>query len=150
MTVRAPVPDPPAEVARAFDAFPAAVRTRLLEVRALIFSTADGLDGVGPLTETLKWGEPAYLTEASRSGTTIRLGVLRDAPPTPALFVNCQTTLADDFRALAPELECRGSRALLLPATGPLDAEPLRRCLALALTYKRRRRGGPASPTERR
>jgi hypothetical protein len=31
--------------------------------------------GVGALHETLKWGQPAYLTPETRSGTTLRLGV---------------------------------------------------------------------------
>ena len=52
-------PAPPPFVAAAVDAFPAAVRRRLLQVRRLIFETSAALDGVGPLTETLKWGEPA-------------------------------------------------------------------------------------------
>ena len=63
----------PADVAAAFSGFPASVRARLLEVRDLIFETAVAIEGVGPLTETLKWGEPAYLTLATGSGSTIRL-----------------------------------------------------------------------------
>ncbi len=62
----------PAGVAAAFSVFPDRVRARLLEVRDLIFETAASAGGVGPLTETLKWGEPAYLTEATGSGSTIR------------------------------------------------------------------------------
>ena len=61
-------------VAAAYRSFPPAARRCLERIRALIFETAAALDGVGPITETLKWGEPAYLTERSRSGTTVRLG----------------------------------------------------------------------------
>jgi len=57
------------EVAAAFDGFPTPVRRRLLEVRSLIFATAARSNEVGPLTETLKWGEPAYLTEATEIGS---------------------------------------------------------------------------------
>jgi hypothetical protein len=46
-------------VSRAFDALPAPIGKRLLQVRALIFATAAAHDEVGRLTETLKWGEPA-------------------------------------------------------------------------------------------
>ena len=38
----------PADVAAVFSAFPERVRTRLLEVRELIFETAANLEGVGP------------------------------------------------------------------------------------------------------
>jgi hypothetical protein len=46
-------PSIPAAVAAAFATFPAPVRLRLLEVRTLIFTTAEKA-GVGPLAETLK------------------------------------------------------------------------------------------------
>ena len=59
---------------------------RLHEMRALIFAAAEAT-GTAPLTETLKWGQPAYLP-AKRAGTTIRLGVEGGHP---ALFVHCQT-----------------------------------------------------------
>jgi len=69
-----------ADVAAVFRAYPAPLRARLLALRRLIFDTAAETDGVGPLDETLKWGQPSYLTAASRSGTTIRIVVpLRDA-----------------------------------------------------------------------
>jgi hypothetical protein len=48
----------PADVAAAFAAFPERVRARLLEARDLVFETAANIQGVGPLTETLKWASP--------------------------------------------------------------------------------------------
>jgi len=140
MTERPRIPALPAEVQGAFERYPVPVRERLLAVRALIYETAMDTDGVGPLTETLKWGEPAYLTEETGSGSTIRLGVVRDAPETAAVFVNCRTTLVDSFRSIAPDLDYRGDRALLLPAAGALPVDSLRRCLALALAYKQVKR----------
>jgi hypothetical protein len=67
-------PPIPPDVANVLNGFPTPVRGRLLEVRSLIFDIAATSAGVGPLTETLKWGEPAYLTAATGSGSTIRLG----------------------------------------------------------------------------
>ena len=58
----------PADVAAAFAAFPEHVRARLLEARDLIFATAASMEGVGPLKETLKWGEPAYLSSDAQEG----------------------------------------------------------------------------------
>ncbi|MFG1379126.1 DUF1801 domain-containing protein [Xanthobacter autotrophicus] len=133
-------PDIPAEVAAAFAAFPERIRLRLLEVRALIFATAARTSGVGPLTETLKWGEPAYLTVATGSGSTIRL----DRPKFPqgvgAVLFNCRTTLVETFRAhFAQTLSYQGNRAILLDPSVPLPAEPLAICLAMALAYHRQR-----------
>jgi hypothetical protein len=133
-------PPMPADVAAAFSAFPAGVRARLLEVRDLIFETAARIEGVGPLTETLKWGEPAYLTQATGSGSTIRLGWLRPSERACAVLFNCRTTLVDDFRSQFPDVFAYDkNRALLLDAGKPLAEAPLSTCLGMALTYHRRR-----------
>ena len=56
-------------VAAVFAAYPAELRDRLMALRRLIFETAATTEGVGPLEETLKWGQPSYLTRRSRSGS---------------------------------------------------------------------------------
>jgi hypothetical protein len=130
----------PADVAAAFAAFPEHVRARLLEARDLIFATAAGMEGVGPLKETLKWGEPAYLTEASRSGSTIRLGWFRSSERECAILFNCRTTLVDDFRERFPDaFAYEKNRAILLDAREAAPQTPLSVCLGVALTYHRRR-----------
>jgi hypothetical protein len=133
-------PPMPADVAAVFSAFPAGVRARLLEVRDLIFQTAAFIEGVGPLTETLKWGEPAYLTETTGSGSTIRLGWLRSSERACAVLFNCRTTLVDDFRSQFPDVFAyEKNRAVLFDAREPLPKAPLSTCLGMALTYHRRR-----------
>lgn len=130
----------PQAVAQALGQQPEPVRRRLFLVRDLIFAVASETEGVGPLTETLKWGEPAYLTEISKSGTTIRLGASKSAPGQCAIFVNCQTTLIDTFRAhFADDFTFEGNRALLFPATGDFRPQPLALCLRAALTYHRQK-----------
>lgn len=130
----------PAVVVEALGRYPEPIKLRLLQIRDLIFAVAAETEGVGPLTETLKWGEPAYLTEASKSGTTIRLGVSRSAPGQCAVFVNCKTTLIDTFRThFADNFAFEGRRALLIPATGDICREPLALCLRAALTYHRQK-----------
>jgi hypothetical protein len=130
----------PADVATAFSAFPERVRARLLEVRDLIFETAAAIEGVGPLTETLKWGEPAYLTHATGSGTTIRLGRSRSSERECAVLFNCRTTLVDDFRDQFPAVFAyEKNRAILFDARERLPEAPLRSCLGMALIYHRRR-----------
>jgi hypothetical protein len=133
-------PPLPTDVATAFAAFPGRVRARLLEVRDLVFETAADIEGVGPLTETLKWGEPAYLTEATRSGTTIRLSRFRSSERECAVMFNCRTTLVDDFRERFPGVFAyEKNRAILLDARAMLPKAPLSACVGMALTYHRRR-----------
>jgi hypothetical protein len=130
------VPVMPPEVSAAFEACPPAIGARLLTVRRLIFETAAATDRVGPLTEMLRWGEPAYLTAATGSGSTIRLGWPRATPDRGAVYFHCRTTLVATFRTLfSDELAFEGNRAILLDASDPLPEGPLAACLAIAMTY---------------
>lgn len=126
-------------VAAAFAAFPEAERDGLLVLRDLIFDTAATLPEVGRIEETLKWGQPAYLTPETGSGTTLRLGV----PKTGgfALFVHCQTTVIPEFRTLFGEdFAYDGNRAVIFETVQDLRPDALRPLIASALTYHARKR----------
>jgi hypothetical protein len=125
-------------VAAAFDGYAPEVRARLLQLRRLIFETAESTPGVGPLTETLKWGQPSYAT-VSGAGSPIRIDQLKSGQGHAAYF-HCQTDLVATFREhYADSLTFEGKRAILLSdAEAPPEAE-LRHCLALALTYHLRK-----------
>ncbi len=131
--MRVPKPAPP--IAAVFESYPPQARKRLLAVRRLIFATAADLEEVGQLTETLKWGQPAYLTEESKSGSTIRLGWSASKPDDCVLYFICSTTLVSDFRSRFEDLRFEGNRALLLSLKDPLPEKPLRSCIESALTY---------------
>lgn len=134
------LPAIPTEVVAAFARFPEPIRVQLLAVRRLIFVTAAEIGGLGPLTETLKWGEPAYLTAMTRSGSTIRLGQVKSREGMGAVLFNCRTTLVETFHAQFPEaFVFQGNRAILLDPSVPLPTKQLSMCLALALTYHLRR-----------
>ena len=115
--------------------YPKKVQPRMRRLRKLILSTAASIPEVGPLTETLKWGEPAYLTEKSKSGSTIRMAWKASAPAQYGLYLNCQTTLVDTCRTLFPELRFEGNRAVLFDVDEKLPEAAARRCIELALTY---------------
>jgi len=126
----------PPDVDAALQAFPSEVRCRLAEVRALILTIAAGDARIGPLTETLKWGEPAYLTKATGSGSTIRLGSPRNRPDRAAIYFICSTTLVETFRErFGAMFEYESNRAVLLPAKGDMDRAPIESMLSMALTY---------------
>ncbi|UVC07218.1 DUF1801 domain-containing protein [Rhizobium sp. TH2] len=132
----------PGSVEAAFQAFPPEVRHRLAEIRAMILGVAADHPRVGAITETLKWGEPAYLTKATGSGSTIRLGWPRKTPDRAAIYFICHTTLVDTFRErFGGMFEYETNRAVLLPVTGKIDRAPLEFMLSMALTYHLRSRG---------
>jgi hypothetical protein len=128
------------KVAAAFSSYPTRVRTKLLAVRRLILDTARTTDGVGPLEETLKWGQISYLTSQSKSGSTIRIDQVKSEPGRYALYFHCQTNLVETFRELYPELAYSGNRCILLDAAEELPKDALRHCVGLALTYHANKR----------
>ncbi len=127
-------------VSGAIAGYPPPGRRALRTLRRWLLETAQVADGVGELTETLKWGEPAWLTEASKSGSTVRIAWSPKTPDCMGVYFNCQTTLVDDFRTRWPELRFVGNRALLLPLAEPLPEDALCDCFEAALTYHLRKR----------
>jgi len=127
----------PADVASVFDACDDDTRNGLLGLRELILRTAAETEGVGSITETLKWGEPAYLTTKTRSGTTIRIAPAKpDADHDLAMFFICHTNLVDRFEGLfGDSLTYDGGRALLFNAGDDVPEAELRACIEMALTY---------------
>lgn len=129
------------DVETIFNALPAELRHRLVEIRSMIFDVAAADPRIGMIAETLKWGEPAYLTEASGSGSTIRLGISRQAPDRAAIFFICRTTLVEEFRArFGAGFDYEGSRAVLLPKGVEVARPEVEFMLARALTYHLRPR----------
>lgn len=131
-------PDMTADVAAAFQALPDDVRPQLLELRGMLFEVAASTAGVGEIVETLKWGQPSYLTVRPKSGSTVRLGTTKGGRA--ALFCHCQTSLIRQFRELYDgTFEFEGNRALILAKKGKLPRPELTHCMAMALTYHRRK-----------
>jgi len=128
-SVRESVSVNPKPAASAIRAHPPAVRARLMRLRRLILDAADA-----PVEETLRWGQPAFLT---KDGSTIRIDATKDGGV--AMYFICTTGLIATFRELYPELATEGNRAILLPLRGRLPEAALTHCIRLALTYKKRR-----------
>lgn len=121
-------------VQAAFAAFPDEVRSHLLALRKLIYDTAADIPAVGPLQETLRWGQPAYFSMRPKTGTAVRLGVPKSGGF--ALLVHCQTRLIEEFRAQAGDaFKFDGNRAILFQDAPDIQPDRLRHLIANALTY---------------
>jgi Domain of unknown function (DU1801) len=124
-----------------FSAYPEPLKARLLALRRLILDTAKKTEGVGALQETLKWGQPSYLTAATNSGSTIRIDRVKASVNQYAVYFHCQTNLVATFRELYPnELATAGNGAIIFSADQAIPEAALRHCVALALTYHLRKR----------
>ncbi len=131
-----------AEVAEVFKSYPTAMQTKLMALRQLIFDTALATNGVGALEETLKWGEPAYVTLQSKSGSTIRIDWKESQPDQYAMYFNCQTSLVETFRTLfSTEFKYEGNRSIVFHADDNIPVKALSECVAMALTYHLNKKG---------
>lgn len=123
-------------VKQKFNSYPNHIKPKMENLRALIFEVAKGTDGVGELEETLKWGEPAYLTSKTKSGTTIRIDWKPKKPDQIAMYVSCNTTLINTFRTrFGDDLKYEGNRAIVFPVDEPLPRKQLMICIQMALRY---------------
>jgi hypothetical protein len=129
----------PNNVKAVFASYDSKLRDRLLICRDLVFQVAAAHELIGPVTETLKWGQPSYLTEATGAGTSLRLG--KDGSSKPAVFVHCATDLIDQFRTFYPDtFSYQGKRALIIEGEIAAAEDELRHCIGLTLTYKLRKK----------
>lgn len=128
------------EVLAKFDTYPPNVRRKMLALRELVFRTAATTEGVGEIEETLKWGEPAYVTK-NKSGSTIRMDWKKNDPNHYAIFFNCQTNLVETFRIMFPQdFKFEGNRALVFALEDKVLQDSLALCIAASLTYHLKKR----------
>lgn len=121
------------EVARVFDGYPEPIRKKMLHLRQIVLDTASETEGGDALEETLKWGEPSYLT---RGGSTIRMDWKARAPNQYAMYFNCNTSLIATFKDVYGDVfTFEGNRAIVFGETDELPVTELKRCISLALTY---------------
>ncbi|CAN5268442.1 DUF1801 domain-containing protein [soil metagenome] len=124
------------DVAKVFKNYPNNIRQKLLLLRQIIIDTASNTKEVGILEETLKWGEPSYLTVESKSGSTIRLGWKKSSANQYGIYFNCKTTLIDTFKGIYGDLfQYQGNRAIIFNADDDIPIEWLKNCISLGLTY---------------
>lgn len=109
--------------------------------RQLIEQAARETEGVGPLAENVKWGEPSFAPAKRNTGSSVRLQ--QRANGDVALMFICHTGLVEEFRELyGDRLEFEGNRAIVLKSGQEYDAAAVKHCIALALTYHRRKHAG--------
>ena len=123
------------DVARVFEGYPEPMRKNMMLLRQLVLDTASETEGVNALEETLKWGEPSYLT---KGGSTIRMDWKERAPDQYAMYFNCNSSLVDTLNEVYGDVfTFEGNRAIVFGDTEVLPVNELKHCISLALTYHR-------------
>lgn len=121
------------KVEAVFNRYPAFAKPQLLDLRKLILQTASEIDGLQKLEETLKWGEPSYLT---KHGSTVRIDWKNKTPNQFAIYFKCTSKLVDTFKTVyGDKFTFEGNRAIVFQLNDTLPEKELKHCISLALTY---------------
>jgi hypothetical protein len=129
------------EVLAVFNSYPNKMKSKLLYLRRLILETAAALEGVGDIEETLKWGEPSYLTPKSQSGSTIRIAWKESKKDQYSIFFKCTANLVSAFKEKFPRSFNFGeNRSIDFTLVDEVPERELKQCIALALTYHRNKK----------
>jgi hypothetical protein len=123
------------DVESVFNSYPREMRPGLLHLRRLIFETAAAIKDVGRIEETLKWGEPSYIT-LSKSGSTIRIAWKEKKEKYYSIFFKCTANLVPAFKERFPQtFNFSENRSIDFALNSKVPEKELKQCIALALTY---------------
>jgi hypothetical protein len=129
------------DVAAVFESYPQKIKSKLLFLRQLIIDTAASIECVGEIEETLKWGEPSYLTPKTKSGSTIRIAWKESQTEQYSMYFKCTANLVPTFKEKYPEkFKFGGNRSIDFNINDKVPKKELKRCIALALTYHRNKK----------
>ncbi|NOU69616.1 DUF1801 domain-containing protein [Paenibacillus sp. LMG 31461] len=125
------------KVAAVFEHYPKHIQQKMWFLRDLILDTAAETEGVGTVEETLKWGEPSYLT---KNGSAIRINWKKSNPHQYAIYFNCHTMLVDTFKELfRDKFKFEGNRAIVFEENDEIPVDELKQCISSSLTYHTRK-----------
>ncbi|AWW31098.1 DUF1801 domain-containing protein [Echinicola strongylocentroti] len=120
-------------VEQVFDQYPVHVRPKMEGLRILVRETAREMEGVGQLEETLRWGEPSFIT---KKGSTLRMDWKAKQPDRYALYFKCTSKLVPSFRMAYQDIfTFEGTRAIVFQLDDKVPKEELKQCIRAALAY---------------
>lgn len=116
-----------------FNNYPKPVQHKMLYLRELVLSAASDIDGLAKLEETLKWGEPSYLT---KNGSTVRMDWKEKTSEQFAMYFKCTSSLVPTFKTIYKDkFKFEGNRAILFTLNDKIPETELKHCISMALTY---------------
>jgi hypothetical protein len=115
-----------------FSNYPENVREKMQYIRALVIKTAEE-EGIDELEETLKWGEPSFVT---KNGSTLRMDWKAKMPNQYAMYFQCTSRLVDTFRMVFDNrFQYEGNRAIVFQLNQKIPEFELKECIKASLTY---------------
>ncbi len=122
-------------VKKVFDNYPDSVKEKMLRLRTLVLETAEEIEEISELDETLKWSEPSYI---AKKGSTLRMDWKEKTPDQYAMYFSCSSLLVHTFRDVYGHLfKFEGNRALVFDIQDDVPEQELKNCIKAALMYHR-------------
>lgn len=116
-----------------FACYPENVREKMQFLRELVIETAEETEGINELEETLKWGEPSFLT---KNGSTLRMDWKEKTPNQYAMYFQCSTRLVNTFKMVFDKtFQYEGNRAIVFQLNQKIPVAELKQCIKATLTY---------------
>jgi hypothetical protein len=116
-----------------YSSYPKLAKANVLALRDLILETANELENLTELEETLKWGEPSFL---AKGGSTIRIAWSAKKPEQYGLYFQCSSSLISTFKITHEKIfRFEGKRAIIFKLGETLPEEALKICIKAALQY---------------
>lgn len=113
--------------------YPDFVRGNLQFLRKLVNEVASELPEVDNLEETLKWGEPSFVT---KGGSTLRMDWKKKTPDQYQMYFKCTSRLVETFKIVhADFFNYEKSRAIIFQLDQKVPVKELKQCIRAALTY---------------
>jgi hypothetical protein len=113
--------------------YPDFVRDKMQNLRELVIETAEEIEGLTVLEETLKWGEPSFVT---KKGSTLRMDWKEKTPDQYAMYFQCTSRLVDTFRLVFDhKFQYEGKRAIVFELNQKIPELELKECIKASLTY---------------
>jgi len=120
-------------VANVFSDYPMEVVSHMEALRRLVLMAASEIETLDELEETLKWGEPSYLT---KHGSTVRIDWKAKNPNQYAVYFKCTSKLVPTFKTIYKDtFTFENNRAIIFKLNEPIPKQELKHCIKLALTY---------------
>lgn len=121
------------EVEQKFSTYPKEIVPKLAYLRQLVRETASEHEQIEELEETLKWGEPSFLT---KKGSTIRIDWKAKSPDQYAMYFKCTSKLVSTFRTVFGDtFTYEKNRAILFGLEEDIPVDELKKCIEMALRY---------------
>lgn len=111
------------KVEEVFTNYPSEVRDKMQMLRELVIETAEDTKGIYKLEETLKWGEPSFVT---KNGSTLRIDWKEKTPNQYAMYFQCSSRLIVTFRIVFEhQFKYEGNRAIVFQLNQKIPEQEL-------------------------